>query len=119
MKIYDIELEKNVLAVLLLDDDIEDKVLKLTEEDFYATENKQVFVAIKTLLEQKENVDIVSVSAFMKDRNQNAGYIKKILEDAETVDFDEAVAVLKKNKNTSAYKCRSRIDKAGKRGHGA
>lgn len=95
MKIYDIELEKNVLAVLLLDDDIEDKVLKLTEEDFYATENKQVFVAIKTLLEQKENVDIVSVSAFMKDRNQNAGYIKKILEDAETVDFDEAVAVLK------------------------
>lgn len=93
MKAYDLELEKDVLADILLGNT--ELVDMLDVEDFYKAEHKQIFSVVKELTEQGQVVDVVRVTSLMKDRNMNAAYIKTVLADAKTVNVQEAVNVLK------------------------
>ena len=96
MKVYDIEIEKNILAAMLLDEELlMDNISKINEDDFYIKENKQVFNAIKTLVDNNANPDILNVTTYLNDKNQNPGYVRQLIEDSETVNFEEALAILK------------------------
>lgn len=94
MKLYDDELEKNVLAMLILDFDKE-KLAKLTEDDF-TRQNKDIFMALQALDNNDEEIDILTVSTYLSDKGKDyKEYIRRMIDESETVDIEEAVKILK------------------------
>lgn len=68
---HDIEAEKSVIGSLMLDKNAIIKVADLiTEEDFYSTEHQIIYSAIIDLFGKSQPIDILTVSAKLKDRNQ-------------------------------------------------
>ena len=64
-----IELEQSVLATCLYHpDDVVFEILK--PSDFYKTTHQKIFLAIKTLTEKQEPVDILSVTTLLQDVGQ-------------------------------------------------
>lgn len=62
---YSLEIESSILGTLLLED--ADRVLKLSSEDFYSTQHQTVFEAIKTLVINNKDVDIITVNDEIKN----------------------------------------------------
>jgi replicative DNA helicase len=99
MRLYDDELEKNVLATLILDFN-KDIMAKLTEDDF-TRQNKDIFTALQVLDNKNEEIDIITVTAYLNDRGNNyKEYICKMIDESETVDMENAVKILKEKTKT-------------------
>src|SRR5262245_12617306 len=69
----DLDGEAAVLSATLLDADAFDRVQELLKaEHFYADANRRIFEAILELKAESKPVDIVSVAAWLRDRNRLA-----------------------------------------------
>ena len=69
----DIEAERSVLGSLMIDKHSIIKVADLiVSEDFYAPANAKIFEAISDLFQKNEPVDVLSVSAKLKEKKQLA-----------------------------------------------
>lgn len=96
MKPYDIELEKNVLMMLILDKELANDKVSLLHEDDFTQQNKDIFIAIQALIDNNETIDMLTVDTYLKNKNKNyTQYIKQIIDEGETVEIDEAIKILK------------------------
>jgi len=69
----DIEAERSVLGSLMIDKHSIIKVADLVvSEDFYASVNAKIFEAISDLFQKNEPIDVLSVSAKLKEKKQLA-----------------------------------------------
>ena len=69
----DLDAEGAVLSATLLDSDAFDRVQEILKpEHFYADANRRIFEAILELKAESKPVDIVSVAAWLRDRNRLA-----------------------------------------------
>jgi replicative DNA helicase len=99
MRLYDDELEKNVLATLILDFN-KDIMAKLTEDDF-TRQNKDIFMALQALDNKNEEIDIMTVIAYLSDKGNNyKEYIRRMIDESETADMERAVKILKEKTKT-------------------
>ncbi len=70
---HDLDAEAAVLSTLLIKPDVFDTLGDfLKAEHFYSEANEKVFEAIGKLSEAREKIDIVSVAAYLRDREQIA-----------------------------------------------
>ena len=73
---HSIEAEQSVLGGLLLDNTAWDKVADVvTERDFYRHDHRLIFRSIAILAEKDEPLDVITLSSWLKDRDEleNAG----------------------------------------------
>ncbi len=73
---HSIEAEQSVLGGLLLENSAWDKVADVvTEHDFYRHDHRLIFRSIAVLAEKDEPLDVITLSAWLKDRDEleNAG----------------------------------------------
>lgn len=73
---HSIEAEQSVLGGLLLDNTAWDKVADVvTEHDFYRHDHRLIFRSIAILAEKDEPLDVITLSSWLKDRDEldNAG----------------------------------------------
>lgn len=73
---HSIEAEQSVLGGLLLENSAWDKVADVvTEHDFYRQDHRLIFRSIAVLAEKDEPLDVITLSAWLKDRDEleNAG----------------------------------------------
>ena len=73
---HSIEAEQSVLGGLLLDNSAWDKVADaVTEIDFYRHDHRLIFRSIAVLAEKDEPLDVITLSSWLKDRDEldNAG----------------------------------------------
>ena len=73
---HSIEAEQSVLGGLLLDNTAWDKVADVvTERDFYRHDHRLIFRSISILAEKDEPLDVITLSSWLKDRDEldNAG----------------------------------------------
>jgi len=73
---HSIEAEQSVLGGLLLENRAWDKVADVVaEHDFYRQDHRLIFRSIETLAERDQPLDIITLSAWLKDRDEleNAG----------------------------------------------
>lgn len=73
---HSIEAEQSVLGGLLLENSAWDKVADVvTEHDFYRQDHRLIFRSIAVLAERDEPLDVITLSAWLKDRDEleNAG----------------------------------------------
>jgi replicative DNA helicase len=82
----DIELEKALLGALMLKPaGVEDIVDTITAETFYAEKHRIIYGVIRELYEKAEPVDLISVSARLKEKKQlekvgGATYVSELVE---------------------------------------
>ena len=106
---FNLEAEKAVLgAALLQTDALYNVISSLEEDDFYTLKHQRIYAAIKTLLEEKKNVDIVTISEFLLNSKElddigGVAYLQEILESPITfanlkfyIDIVRDQAVLRK-----------------------
>lgn len=68
---HDLEAEKSVIGSLMLDKNAIIKIADIVnEEDFYGAEHQKIYSAVLELYEKNQPIDILTVSAKLKDRNQ-------------------------------------------------
>ncbi len=68
---HDLEAEKSVIGSLMLDKNAIIKIADIiSEEDFYSAEHQKIYSVVLELYEKSQPVDILTVSAKLKDRNQ-------------------------------------------------
>ena len=66
-----IEAEKSVLGSLMLDSKSIDVIIDiLRPDDFYQTKHKIIFEAMVDLYQNKEPIDVLSLSSRLKDKKQ-------------------------------------------------
>ena len=73
---HSLEAEQSVLGGLLLDNTAWDKVADVvTERDFYRQDHRLIFRSIAILAEKDEPLDVITLSTWLKDRDEldNAG----------------------------------------------
>ncbi len=73
---HSIEAEQSVLGGLLLENSAWDKIADVvTEHDFYRHDHRLIFRSIAVLAEKDEPLDVITLSAWLKDRDEleNAG----------------------------------------------
>ncbi len=69
----DLDAEAAVLSAALLDGDAFDRVQEILKPDhFYADANRRIFEGIVDLKVNSKPVDVVSVAAWLRDRNRLA-----------------------------------------------
>lgn len=69
----DKEIEQSVLACLILDKSCLEKIKQLKLEDFTFEDTKELYKAIKSLIDKKEVVDIVTVNNKLKEKYKDLG----------------------------------------------
>ena len=73
------EIEKSILACLLVSEDCHKYIKNLDEDDFYIFANKIIFNAIKNLYDNKQNIDVVLVNeALKKEQHIDLDYLISI-----------------------------------------
>lgn len=83
---FNLEAEKAVLgAALLQNDALYNVISSLEEDDFYSTKHQKIYAAIKTLLKDRKNVDIVTLSEYLVNSKElddigGINYLQEILE---------------------------------------
>ena len=73
---HSIEAEQSVLGGLLLENRAWEKIADIVlEEDFYRQDHRLIFRSIAILAERDDPLDIITLSAWLKDRDEleNAG----------------------------------------------
>lgn len=124
---YSNDAEQAVLGSLLIDNNCFDDVDQLlTENNFYLSAHKQIFVAIKTLLLANKPADVITVERFLREKgileqcggfaylgelSKNTPSIANIVAYAEIIKNDfQARELLKLGKllNTEAIKINSK-----------
>lgn len=64
---HSIESEQSVIGALLLDNDGFDRIADIvTEQDFYASEHRRIFRAVKVLIESGKAADTITVAEFLE-----------------------------------------------------
>ncbi len=66
----DLDAEESVLGGILLDNEALDKIPFLRAEDFYREKHRRVFAAMRELSEKSEPVDLVTLGAELKGRDE-------------------------------------------------
>ena len=85
---YSMEAERSVLGAILLNNVILDKVLEAGVEarDFYKEAHQRIFEAMQALYERKDVIDMITITATLKDRGYfevigGTGTLTQLLED--------------------------------------
>ena len=87
---HSIEAEESILSALLLDNNTLMDVLEvITSDDFYRTAHQFIFSAIAELFNKAEPVDLVTVTNFLRDKNQletigGAAYLARLIDTVPT-----------------------------------
>jgi len=85
-----IDAEKSVIGAVLIDNKILDQIVDfLSPEDFYKESHKIIFKAFISLYNQREPIDIITVSDYLIKNNQiekigGSSYLTEILEEVPT-----------------------------------
>lgn len=83
---FNLEAEKAVLGASLLQNDaLYNMISSLDADDFYFVKHQKIYKAIKTLVERKTNVDILTVAEFLTNSKElddvgGVDYLQEILE---------------------------------------
>ena len=68
---YNLDAEKAVLGAALLSlDALYNVISSLDYEDFYFSKHEKIFKAMKTLLERKTSVDVLTVSEYLMNSKE-------------------------------------------------
>ena len=97
--VYSKDIEDSILGCILIDNDLAKNIKKLSEDDFFDSANKQVFLAIKTVYESGKTPDIFTVKEKMAEKfnaenslNYLNGLIDKVI---STFVFEQHIEILK------------------------
>ena len=87
---HSIEAEESILSALLLDNNTLMDVLEvITSDDFYRTSHQYIFSAIAELFNKAEPVDLVTVTNYLRDKDQletigGAAYLARLIDTVPT-----------------------------------
>lgn len=101
-----IEAEESILSTILLDNGTLLDILEiLSPEDFYRTAHQKIFAAIAELFAKAEPVDLVTLTNFLRDKNQledigGAAYLARLVDTVPSAINVEHYARLVRDKSS-------------------
>lgn len=89
--IHSTEVEQAIIGSILINNELIDNTVDLTDDDFYLTQHKIIFSAILTLVNNSKNADIITVSEALTDAQLNScggiAYIAELTKISRTLNF--------------------------------
>lgn len=69
---HDIEIEKALLGCLIIDERLQNNILKLSDKHFYDKRNQIVYNVLKYLVDKNKTIDLLTVSELANKRIENS-----------------------------------------------
>lgn len=96
---YSTEVEQAIIGSILINNELIDNTVDLTDDDFYLTQHKIIFSAILTLVNNSKNADIITVSEALTDAQLNScggiAYIAELIKISSTLNFQHYFSILR------------------------
>lgn len=97
--VYSTEVEQAIIGSILINNELIDNTVDLTDDDFYLTQHKIIFSAILTLVNNSKNADIITVSEALTDAQLNScggiAYIAELTKISSTLNFQHYFSILR------------------------
>ena len=97
--IHSTEVEQAIIGSILINNELIDNTVDLTDDDFYLTQHKIIFSAILTLVNNSKNADIITVSEALTDAQLNScggiAYIAELTKISSTLNFQHYFSILR------------------------
>lgn len=97
--IHSTEVEQAIIGSILINNELIDNTVDLTDDDFYLTQHKIIFSAILTLVNNSKNADIITVSEALTDAQLNScggiAYIAELIKISSTLNFQHYFSILR------------------------
>lgn len=97
--VYSTEVEQAIIGSILINNELIDNTVDLTDDDFYLTQHKIIFSAILTLVNNSKNADIITVSEALTDAQLNScggiAYIAELTKIPSTLNFQHYFSILR------------------------
>lgn len=97
--IHSTEVEQAIIGSILINNELIDNTVDLTDDDFYLTQHKIIFSAILTLVNNSKNADIITVSEALTDAQLKScggiAYIAELTKIPSTLNFQHYFSILR------------------------
>lgn len=93
------EVEQAIIGSILINNELIDNTVDLTDDDFYLTQHKIIFSAILTLVNNSKNADIITVLEALTDAQLKScggiAYIAELTKIPSTLNFQHYFSILR------------------------